>query len=190
MNRTRLKLKHEPPTSVGGVVFEVIMLHLYDQIQAAVAVIRTKWQREPHAGIILGTGLGELCRADRSRGDVRLRRLAALSALHGDQPPRAAWCAACSAGVPVVVMEGRFHKYEGYPLEPSHAAGARDEGARRQATDRLPGGRRHEPALPAGRCDDHRRPHQPDGRQPAGRRERRPTWASAFPICRPHTIRS
>ena len=34
------------------------MLELYDQIQAAAAAIRAKWIDTPHAGIILGTGLG------------------------------------------------------------------------------------------------------------------------------------
>ena len=36
------------------------MLELYDQIQEACAAIRAKWDHTPHAGIILGTGLGSL----------------------------------------------------------------------------------------------------------------------------------
>jgi len=36
------------------------MLKLYDQIEEAVAAIKAKWDKTPHAGIILGTGLGGL----------------------------------------------------------------------------------------------------------------------------------
>ncbi len=38
------------------------MLELFAQIEAAVAVIRRGWNTPPHAGIILGTGLGDLAR--------------------------------------------------------------------------------------------------------------------------------
>jgi purine-nucleoside phosphorylase len=36
------------------------MLDLYDKIQDATAAIHKAWGRTPHAGIILGTGLGPL----------------------------------------------------------------------------------------------------------------------------------
>jgi len=36
------------------------MQGLYEKVQAAVAHIRAAWNRAPHAGIILGTGLGSL----------------------------------------------------------------------------------------------------------------------------------
>jgi len=36
------------------------MLELYDQIEAAAATIRAVWNETPHAGVILGTGLGNL----------------------------------------------------------------------------------------------------------------------------------
>ena len=36
------------------------MLHLYDQIEEAKAAIQAAWKSKPHAGIILGTGLGGL----------------------------------------------------------------------------------------------------------------------------------
>ena len=36
------------------------MLDLYDKIEEATAAIRRAWNRTPHAGIILGTGLGNL----------------------------------------------------------------------------------------------------------------------------------
>ena len=36
------------------------MLDLYDKIEEAVSAIRSQWDGTPHAGIILGTGLGPL----------------------------------------------------------------------------------------------------------------------------------
>jgi hypothetical protein len=36
------------------------MLELYEQIEEAVGAIRDQWPGRPHAGIILGTGLGGL----------------------------------------------------------------------------------------------------------------------------------
>jgi purine-nucleoside phosphorylase len=91
------------------------MLHLYDQIQAAVAVICTKWQREPHAGIILGTGLGNFVErieveATFDYADLPHFPLSTATSHHGRL------ICGTLAGLPVVVMQGRFHKYEGYTL--------------------------------------------------------------------------
>ena len=36
------------------------MLDLFDKIQEATTFIRKAWNKTPHAGIILGTGLGPL----------------------------------------------------------------------------------------------------------------------------------
>lgn len=92
------------------------MLHLYDQIQAAVQVIRTKWQREPHAGIILGTGLGNFVErieveATFDYADLPHFPLSTATSHHGRL------ICGMLAGLPVVVMQGRFHKYEGYSLQ-------------------------------------------------------------------------
>ncbi len=45
------------------------MLKIFDQVQEAVAAIRKRWSGTPHAGIILGTGLGALAREIRGGGD-------------------------------------------------------------------------------------------------------------------------
>ena len=92
------------------------MLELYGQIEEAVAVIRAQWNHQPHAGIILGTGLGSLV----EHVDVE----AALE--YDDIPhlPRSTTVShrgrlVCGQlnGLPVMAMEGRFHMYEGYPLK-------------------------------------------------------------------------
>ena len=92
------------------------MLELYDQIQAACAAIRSKWNQAPHAGIILGTGLGGF--ASEIQVDVTLDY---------EEVPHFQESTATSHegrlvcgtfhGVPVLAMEGRHHLYEGYSLK-------------------------------------------------------------------------
>ena len=92
------------------------MLELFGQIEEAVAAIQSQWDKKPHAGIILGTGLGSLV----EEIDVE------LSLDYGDIPNfpestatshRGRLVCGQLAGLPVVAMEGRFHMYEGYPLK-------------------------------------------------------------------------
>jgi purine-nucleoside phosphorylase len=92
------------------------MLELYDQIEEAAAKIREAWPVTPHAGIILGTGLGQLA-----------ERVEVAAALDYESIPNFLRSTAAShrgrlvcgtlEGVPIVAMEGRFHHYEGYPLK-------------------------------------------------------------------------
>lgn len=91
------------------------MLDLYEEIETAAAAIREHWPRRPHAGIILGTGLGNL--VDEIEVEV---------ALDYEQIPHFVNSTAVShrgrlvcgllRNVPVMVMEGRLHMYEGYSL--------------------------------------------------------------------------
>jgi purine-nucleoside phosphorylase len=91
------------------------MLDLYEQIETAAAALRKHWNRRPHAGIILGTGLGNL-----------VEHVSVEAAVDYDQIPHFVNSTAIShrgrlvcgmlQGVPVMVMEGRFHMYEGYSL--------------------------------------------------------------------------
>jgi len=92
------------------------MLELYDQIEQAVAAVRARWSESPRAGIILGTGLGNV--ADEIESPV---------AIDYEQIPNFPRSTAVGhrgrlvcgrlASVPIVAMEGRFHQYEGYPLK-------------------------------------------------------------------------
>jgi purine-nucleoside phosphorylase len=92
------------------------MLHLHDQIAAAVNFIRQRWDSKPHAGVILGTGLGSLVKkidieATIDYGDIpHFPRSTAIS--HAGRLV----CGKLN-GLPVMAMEGRFHMYEGYPLD-------------------------------------------------------------------------
>lgn len=92
------------------------MLELYEQITAAVSMIRSHWSETPYAGIILGTGLGGLT------ADIEIE-----ATLDYESIPHFPTSTAIShrgrlvcgrlEGVPVMAMEGRFHMYEGYPLK-------------------------------------------------------------------------
>jgi len=92
------------------------MLDLFDKIQDSAAFIRSQWDVTPHAGIILGTGLGPLV----EKIDI------AASIDYGDIPhfPKSTALShkgrlVCGTlnGLPVMAMEGRLHMYEGYPLK-------------------------------------------------------------------------
>jgi purine-nucleoside phosphorylase len=91
------------------------MLHLFDQMQAAAAAIRKAWPKTPHAGIILGTGLGGL--VDRIEVEASLDYNEIPHFLKSTATGHAGRliCGELK-GVPIVAMQGRFHMYEGYPL--------------------------------------------------------------------------
>ncbi len=88
----------------------------FEKVQEAAAAIRSKFPHVPHAGIILGTGLGGL--VEQIEVDAALD--------YGDIPhfPRSTATShrgrlVCGRlnGLPVLAMEGRLHMYEGYPLD-------------------------------------------------------------------------
>jgi len=90
-------------------------MELYEQVTEAVATIRTRTALQPAVALILGSGLGDIV-AD-------LRDVVALP--YAEIPHFARSTVVGHAGrlllgtlddVPVVVMQGRFHLYEGYTL--------------------------------------------------------------------------
>jgi purine-nucleoside phosphorylase len=92
------------------------MLDLFDKIQDATQFIRKAWNKSPHAGIILGTGLGPLVK--RIEVDVAIE--------YGDIPHfpkstatshRGRLVCGTLCGLPIMAMEGRLHMYEGYELK-------------------------------------------------------------------------
>jgi purine-nucleoside phosphorylase len=92
------------------------MLDLYDKIQDASSAIRKSWGKKPHAGIILGTGLGPLVQRIEVEATIE----------YGDIPHfpkstatshRGRLVCGMLCGLPVMAMEGRFHMYEGYELK-------------------------------------------------------------------------
>ena len=91
------------------------MLDQYDRITEAVSFLRSRWDVAPKVGIILGSGLGGAAAAITDRVVIPYDEIPhfARSTAHGHSGQLV--CGMLE-GVPVVVMEGRQHAYEGYPL--------------------------------------------------------------------------
>jgi len=92
------------------------MLDQYDKITEAAALIASEWPHAPRVAIILGSGLGGAGSALQDRVAIPYDRIPhfARSTAHGHSGQLV--CGRLD-GVPVVVMEGRQHAYEGYPLQ-------------------------------------------------------------------------
>ncbi|MCA9245894.1 MAG: purine-nucleoside phosphorylase [Planctomycetales bacterium] len=92
------------------------MLELYQQVEDAVAKIREHWRRTPRAGVILGTGLGTLAEKITVEASIEYEEIPHFPRSTAVSHRGRLVCGEL-AGVPVVAMEGRFHHYEGYPLQ-------------------------------------------------------------------------
>ncbi|QDU98762.1 purine-nucleoside phosphorylase [Lignipirellula cremea] len=92
------------------------MLELFAKIEEAVAFIKSQWSSQPHAGVILGTGLGSL-----------VEKIEVECSINYDDIPHFPQSTVISHqgklvcgllnGLPVMVMQGRLHMYEGYSLK-------------------------------------------------------------------------
>src|SRR5437588_473426 len=91
-------------------------MELYDQVMEAAAAIQSRTTLRPAVAVILGSGLGELASEVKN----------ATAIPYAEIPHFARSTAPGHAGrlllgtleeVPVVLMQGRFHFYEGYALE-------------------------------------------------------------------------
>jgi purine-nucleoside phosphorylase len=88
----------------------------FEQIQESRKAIESRWKGRPTIGIILGTGLGALAKEIQSEATIPYTELPHFpqSTVYGH-----AGELVCGryAGKTVVAMSGRFHAYEGYPLQ-------------------------------------------------------------------------
>ena len=92
------------------------MEEIFGQIEEAVEAIRSQWQATPHAGLILGTGLGGLV------DEIEVEAALDYQAIpHFPQSTAVGHAGrlVCGRlhGLPVMAMDGRFHMYEGYSLK-------------------------------------------------------------------------
>jgi purine-nucleoside phosphorylase len=88
---------------------------LFDRIQEAAAVVRGRSRLEPEVGIILGTGLGGL--ADEISLDASISYESLPGFPLSTVESHAGRLLLGQMGKrPVVAMQGRFHRYEGYGL--------------------------------------------------------------------------
>ena len=104
---------------------------LVDRVEAAVAAVRSRTALRPEIGIILGTGLGGLV------GEIAVETVVPYGEIPGFalstiESHLGRLFLGRLGGRPVVAMQGRFHRYEGYdlrqvtfPVRVMHALGAR-----------------------------------------------------------------
>jgi purine-nucleoside phosphorylase len=93
------------------------MTALYDQIQEAATAIRNKWDGKPTVGLILGTGLGKLAEDIAAEATFPYEELPHFPRSTAPSHKGQLVCGELG-GKKVVAMEGRFHFYEGYRLQP------------------------------------------------------------------------
>jgi purine-nucleoside phosphorylase len=104
---------------------------LFDRIQAAAAVVREVAGLKPEVGIILGTGLGGLASEIKLDAAIPYERIPGFP-LSTVESHAGRLLLGHLGNRPVVAMQGRFHRYEGYgldevtfPVRVMHELGAR-----------------------------------------------------------------
>jgi purine-nucleoside phosphorylase len=106
-------------------------MSLYDRIQRAAATVRGRSSLTPRVAVILGTGLGGLTQ------EIKVDQIIPYEDIPGFplstvESHAGRLILGTLRGTPVVAMQGRFHRYEGYtlqevtfPVRVMHALGAR-----------------------------------------------------------------
>ena len=92
------------------------MLDLFDKITECVSFIQSQWNEKPHAGIILGTGLGPLVEQIEIEATIDYSEIPHFPQSTALSHKGRLVCGKLN-GLPVMAMEGRLHMYEGYPLK-------------------------------------------------------------------------
>lgn len=89
---------------------------LYDRVQTAAGTIRTRARLTPEVGIVLGTGLGGLAREIAVEAEVPYEEIPGFP-LSTVETHAGKLLLGRLGGRPIVAMQGRFHRYEGYDLQ-------------------------------------------------------------------------
>jgi purine-nucleoside phosphorylase len=89
---------------------------LYDDIQEAVAYIRSRTDFQARYGIILGTGLGKLTEEIEVEQDIPYRGIPHFPE-STVRSHRSRLYLGFFHGLPVAALAGRFHYYEGYSMQ-------------------------------------------------------------------------
>ncbi len=89
---------------------------LVESVAAATATVRSRSTLEPRVGIVLGTGLGALADVIEVEVSIPYAELSGFAVPTVESHSgRLLLCTL--GGTPVAVMQGRFHRYEGYSLQ-------------------------------------------------------------------------
>jgi purine-nucleoside phosphorylase len=92
------------------------MQALYDRIETAADFLRRRTDVRPAWGIVLGSGLGTIADAVQDAKRIPFRDIPGFPAATV-QGHRGQWVFGQLAGIPVVVLAGRLHFYEGYSTQ-------------------------------------------------------------------------
>jgi purine-nucleoside phosphorylase len=94
----------------------IAALHSAAVVDAAAAVVRARFHATPVAALILGTGLGGLASEIDATATIDYRDIPGFPLSTVESHAGRLLCGTL-AGKPVIAMQGRFHKYEGYTLQ-------------------------------------------------------------------------
>ena len=118
-----------PPTAAAR--RELASAHTLEAVEAAAAVVRARGGTTPDVAIVLGTGLGGLANAIDVDMSIPYEEIPGFP-LSTVESHAGRLLLGTLSGKKVVVMQGRFHRYEGYTLQQGtfpvrvlHALGAR-----------------------------------------------------------------
>lgn len=92
-----------------------VAAHTVEAIEAAAAVVRSRVPTPPAAALVLGTGLGALGREIAVEAAIDYREIPGFPLSTVESHAGRLLCGTLG-GKPVVAMQGRFHRYEGYSL--------------------------------------------------------------------------
>ena len=109
------QLQHtlQHPAATGGLA---PWAHVRERVEASTAVVRAKWTGTPVAAIVLGTGLGALARQISVEAAIDYADIPGFPLSTVESHAGRLLCGTL-AGRPVVAMQGRLHRYEGYSLQ-------------------------------------------------------------------------
>ncbi len=89
---------------------------LYNQIQEAVQFLKKQVDFQPHYGIILGTGLGQLANDIEVVGTIEYKDIPHFP-ISTVESHKGQLVFGHLSSIPIVAMVGRFHYYEGYSMK-------------------------------------------------------------------------
>jgi purine-nucleoside phosphorylase len=90
--------------------------HTLENIERAAGVIRKRYSGAPATGIILGTGLGGLAKQINVETTIEYPDIPGFPHSTVESHAGRLLCGTLG-GKPVIAMQGRFHRYEGYSLQ-------------------------------------------------------------------------
>jgi purine-nucleoside phosphorylase len=93
-----------------------LAVHTAEAIERSASVVRARFSQRPAAAIILGTGLGRLAAEIDVAAVIQYAEIPGFPLSTVESHAGRLLCGTLG-GQPVVAMQGRFHRYEGYTLQ-------------------------------------------------------------------------